>query len=291
MTWVDTTPSIRKVPIIGDDIYQVGQVFKILDQPCTTNPTLAVQAAWSYAPTLIWTLLKPTPFDNAANRLARRHKTRRYRKLHIHHLQQLIPDSNNKVYTAFFNLGFAIERVRWYLLIADATTDFALNWTSMAYQWNGCTVPNSTWAQNGGNMPFAVEPFVPMPYEPVVAWSDSGGFGIASKLSVELTKTGPYSLTYSAQPEILPYLGQTGHISEFYLSVQEGGGSPFRIDLEKRTLENGKDIYETVYQVLDASEKSVHVAPLISWTNGRMQVLNQTLTLQGGNVGGLTFDP
>ena len=141
-----TNADFRRIPIVGDDIYQVGQVLDILATPCAVDPVIAVTGFFSYLPRLAWSLTKPTPFDNAVDRIGRRHKRRRYRRFDIHTID--LPDAVGKpgLQRVMFTLGTAAERIGWYWLVMDATTDFAVNWTSMAYEWSGCQVEGAAQA-------------------------------------------------------------------------------------------------------------------------------------------------
>lgn len=137
---------VRRLPIIGNDIYQVGQVVDIVSQPCTPVPKILVYAFFANIPTLVWSLVKPTPEDYLTERLGRRHKRRRKNRFTMADFDVgPPPGKRGMAWVEFASIKF-IERVGWYLLVADATTDFALNWTSMAYRYSGCQDPTSGYA-------------------------------------------------------------------------------------------------------------------------------------------------
>ena len=46
------------------------------------------------------------------------------------------------------------ERIGWYFIVVDKTTDFLVNWASMAYQFSGCTVADAPYAIVSGSVPY-----------------------------------------------------------------------------------------------------------------------------------------
>lgn len=142
---------IRRLPIIGDDIYQAGQVVDIFSQPCAPEPTIMVKAFFANVPMLIWSLYKPDPFDYLTTRFGRGHKRRRKGRLHVGNIDTAPPGSGKGARWVSFTGTKIAERVGWYFLVADATTDFAINWTSMAYRFSGCQDPLSGYAQSIDN--------------------------------------------------------------------------------------------------------------------------------------------
>lgn len=281
----------KVIPIIGEDIYQVGQVIGILDQACVPNPVIAVEGFFSYLPTLVWSIAKPDAIDMTLDRAGRRHKRRRYRKFKKKYVDQGLIHPQSQFQRAVFRIGQAAQKVGFFLIIVDAGTDFAVNWATMAYQWSGCNVINPNWAQNWGNSPLYVEPFIQQPWNVLVTEHDDAGYGIASGNEVRLQQTGPFSLTYSAQPDIQPYQGRTGVVTDFWLDVEIGSFIYKRVNLEQKEKPDGTKVWQGAYQDLFAEPKMVVVHPQIEWSDGYLAILDQTLTLDGAPSDSLLSDP
>lgn len=139
---------IRQLPVIGPWVGKVGKVFDIASAPCDPDPYVMVLAAWHASPYLIWSLLKPDTIDQTAARWGGAHKRRRKKRAIIDHLQG--PDApipKGKIGWAMFRSQGLAQKAGWYMIIADATVDFALHWTSTVYQMAGCRSPATTYAQ------------------------------------------------------------------------------------------------------------------------------------------------
>lgn len=130
----------KQIPFVGDQIYQVGQVYQIISSACTPDPIISVLAAFHYLPTLAWSLYKPIPFDSFTEVMGRRHKRRRRLKFLPSDILAKPTAKPGTVAWHHFRVGALAERIGWYFIVLDATTDFAVNWASMAYQWSGCQV-------------------------------------------------------------------------------------------------------------------------------------------------------
>lgn len=287
--WGNLDP--RRIPIIGNDIYQVGQVYDIISQPCGPDPVIAARAAFAYSPTLIWALFKPEPLDLAFDRARKGHKKIRKRRWRIADLDQVEVKTFGGVGTALFKIASAAEKIGWYLLIADATTDWAVNWTSAAWQFQGCNVPNPSWGNFKGPSPFYVEPFA----SPTITmgsseWSHAGN-GFAFRGGVSLNGTGPYSITYSASPNILPYLGNVGQVTACTVEVTVQGGGMTPVEAEEITLPDGSTEWQAVYRDWSTRPKNVDVVVRWAWSDGYLGILEQSMTISGGPAAGLTFDP
>ena len=281
----------RRIPIIGNDIYQVGQVLSIAGQPCAPKPTIAVSAFFTYTPYLIWSLVKPEPIDFVTERFGRPHKRRRRARLNIDDLDALSgpgsPGFKNLVYSSF---KFA-ERVGWYFLVADATSDFLINWTSVAYQWSGCFTPDPIIAQTTGVDTFmarTVGPSThPMPTQEHFASPDA----FAGQGTVGIFGAGPKYVTFQASPRSVPNAFGTGQITRVYAIPQIAGGEP-------RIIEGAPDDPE------DPNSKWSGTSSLFLETTGgqiwdlRVEATGGDLwsgevefTAHGGPPTGITFDP
>lgn len=148
---------VRRIPIIGNDMYQVGQVIDIVSSPCTPDPYIAVQAFFYNVPQLVWSLVKPDPVDFVTERFGRPHKRKRRRRMRADDVW--IPDSHGSrgdlAWAAWRGIRL-VEKVGWYLLVVDATTDFVVNWTSMTYRNSGCPVPSDPWGYIANPNPFTM---------------------------------------------------------------------------------------------------------------------------------------
>jgi hypothetical protein len=129
------------IPLIGDDLANIGRLVDIYSQPCNSEPIIWVKAFFQAIPTLIWSAFKPEIWDID---IPSRHRRGKKPKNFLFRAMDMIPDSLITIpvprWTPFI-INEALERIGWYFLIADALEDFAINWTSTAYQWNGCTLP------------------------------------------------------------------------------------------------------------------------------------------------------
>lgn len=281
----------RRVPIIGDDIYQVGQVYSIINQSCLPEPVIAVKAMFHYAPTLIWALYKPEALDMTFERVGRRHKRKRYRKVKISALNQLNFNPNDRVTTAMFRLASLTERVGWYLIVADATTDWLLNWTSLAYQWSGCAVTNPDYAGWKGSMPFPVEPIVAQPYQVQGQEHYDAGQGFASNTIIGLVATGPYSITYQGTPVIIGYNGQFGEVTKVEIGVRVGSLPWSYEDAEVQDLDDGTTVWSYAKQTWAHQNLTIQALVRVSWSGGSMAMLNQVFQISGSHPSNLEPDP
>lgn len=132
-------------PLIGKWMGRVGKVDAILSNSCAVTPEIWVHAAVYNAPLMIWSFLKPSPTDYLAERLGRK---KRGGKFSAFATTSPIgkPPAGGAGWLAYRSFQFT-RMVGWYFTLADATTGFAVNWTSTAYRWNGCVVPGGQWAQ------------------------------------------------------------------------------------------------------------------------------------------------
>lgn len=136
-------PSTRKIPIIGGTIYKIGQVYDIVNTPCDADPWLWVYGFWHEVPMIFAMLFLPDPIDTVQDRFGRpHHRKRKYRgKAAGYKLPDINPGKG--LGWAAWKMTEWIDRVGWYLLIADVSVEFALNWTSTVYKWAGCPLPGT----------------------------------------------------------------------------------------------------------------------------------------------------
>lgn len=155
-----------QLPVIGPWISRVGQVSDIVALPCTPSDEIWVEAFFAAAPVLLWSLFKPDFPDVRFSRGGLPHHMRggKRGKKYVRTMSTTfeIPMFGGQNFqkgwqAVLFDLAELGQRIGWYLLIADAATRFALNWTSLAYQWAGCRKPfqsvmqarSGPWPENG----------------------------------------------------------------------------------------------------------------------------------------------
>lgn len=152
----------RHYPVIGEIIPKLGMIEWIASQPCSVEPVLVVKAAFQALPIMFWSLFCPEPLDLAFDRirpgvrgLSPHQRRRRMRMRNAFGLPADVVDTGAKL--AWFRLGQFAQRIGWYLIVADATTDFLVNWTSLSYQYSGCLAGQKTGAQHIPSLPLANE--------------------------------------------------------------------------------------------------------------------------------------
>ncbi len=133
------------IPKIGQWVGRVGKVDAILSNSCAPSPEIWIHAAIYNSPLLVWSFFKPSPTDYLAERLGRKKRGGKFSAFATTSPIGNQPTSG-AAWLAFRSFQFT-RMVGWYFTLADATTGFALNWTSTAYRWNGCVVPGGQWAQ------------------------------------------------------------------------------------------------------------------------------------------------
>jgi len=144
-----TIPSVRRIPIVGSQIYKVGQVADIVTQACSPDPEIYILAAFANVPMLLWSLVKPDPVDYVADRFGQHHHRRRRNRFSIGDINIGDPgQGNGHLRWASFRGTQILQKVGWYFVVIDATTDFLVNWHSMAYRYSGCQDPTSGYAQS-----------------------------------------------------------------------------------------------------------------------------------------------
>lgn len=197
---------VRRIPLIGQNFARIGQVYQILAQPCQPEPSLWVQAFWTGVPKAIWSIVKPDPTDYLTERFGSVHSRKRKRRFNIDDIMETkFPVGKGWGWAAWQGTRL-LERVGWYLLIADVTTEFLVNWTSTAYLWAGCRVPGAKYSQADadfrGDLPRLPGPTI---YN---LWSVKAVNGVSATSSAITPPTGStYSIQFqlTAAPPVGPY--------------------------------------------------------------------------------------
>lgn len=136
--WTKIDPGL---PFITPYFAKAGHVADIIMAPCDVDPWMAVYAAFEQTPQLLWSIYKPTAFDLVTERFTGGRLGHKKRKFTYQDRLLGKKSQTGKWGWAVFKGAQFAERVGWYMLIADATMDYLVNWTSMAYQYSGCEVP------------------------------------------------------------------------------------------------------------------------------------------------------
>lgn len=168
MTVGNFTNNVRDLPFIGEWVGKVGKLNSIVTMPCGPSLDIWVTAAWVNLPKLAWSIFAPDCLDNVVARginphgkrggaSALPHKYRRRGKLNRWRIQDpsawagsqtnKIPIPPGTLSQALFRVFGVVQGNLYRLLLLDATADFLINWTSMAYESAGCTIFNATTAK------------------------------------------------------------------------------------------------------------------------------------------------
>ncbi len=140
--------SIYDVPLIGKWTGRVGHVIDIVSMPCAgADWKIGVLAAWYNIPHLLIGLTKPDSLDLISQRWGGKHggkRKKRFSPLEFIKTEEVPPRG---VGWAWFTIKESAEKIGWYMLVADLTTEFAVNWTSTAYAMAGCKTPGAPFCQ------------------------------------------------------------------------------------------------------------------------------------------------
>lgn len=282
----------RRLPFIGDDIANVGQVYDIVSQPCGPNPYIAVRAFFSYTPLLLWSLFKPEPLDVSFNRQGFRHSRIRRRGFEALITFELPAPQSPGLYWAIARGYQLTERIGWYLLVADATTDFLLNWSSMAYEYSGC---------DGGTQGEGIAFGQPGVVGPRAAGVLNGATGTnfdftlpgtASQGAVGITDSLPVTVAAQLTGSTSPVVGKVGAVKRVILRRDSGPGDREDIEMDGSGAVNGNFNYSVVRN---------YYAPLPARTDWQIlyelsedslvTISDYWLKLDVARPAGLTWDP
>jgi hypothetical protein len=281
----------RRIPVIGNSVYNVGQVYRTVSIPCSPDPVVMVQATFAYAPTMIWALIKPEPLELAYERAGRRHRRVRRRRFNAVDFIQLEAPRAGTAGWYMFRVAQFGERVGWYLLVADATTTFAVNWTSMVWEWSGCQTPATGYARCFGA--FGTIGTTLTTQTLGVPWPEfeSTGSGFATSASVRVTSPGPKTFGGSVILSIVSNTGGTGTIDRVWVERTISGFPPTAIDIEGIPQASGGTAY-TVPDVLPGpSVPQTTWRMFVTWSQGRLEHEGGSMQCVAAREGGLAPDP
>ena len=281
----------RRIPIIGDDIYQVGQVIDIWGDGCSPQPSIFIRGFFEYTPLLLWSLFKPDPFDLVFDRLGQRHKRKRRRRFRVKDFDALggpkIPGERGFMYQSIK----LVQRIGWYLIIVDATSDFLINWTSMAYQWSGCPAPSPGSASFWGPTGFRISSGVPITVQLRGNQNAKQGAANATNSNVQINTLGPKQGTGSASLHLEPRLGVTGEITRVFMRVVYLNNVTKDIDFKPE--QPGENPGKWTGQLRDfaANLGFAHYRMYATFTVGRLYIDDITLSASGAPNNAIEFDP
>lgn len=137
----------QQIPFIGHTIARIGRVSRIVAHPCDVDPIVAVEAFFYSAPIMLGSLFKPAYLNDQEEHFQNTYLDRRRR----HGRRQFDADKAfpgvgpgaKKFGWWLFHLAEWGQRLGWYMLVLDSGAQLAVNWTSLAYMWSGCTDPTS----------------------------------------------------------------------------------------------------------------------------------------------------
>lgn len=137
-----------KLPLIGPWLGRIGKSAQILSTPCMNSPLIIAQAAAMAAPRLLYSLFGPDCTDDLYDYL-RGKGGLHGRKSIFGTLGSLPPTAAAEGLPVWmYELGDLGQKVGWYFALVDSTLEGILNWTSLVYQYSGCHIPGTPYAQS-----------------------------------------------------------------------------------------------------------------------------------------------
>ncbi len=144
MAWkVVRTPQAQPfdIPFIGDDLAKIGRAIDLYSVPCTPTAEIWVYGFFSAIPTLFVSVLKPQLIDiNIRHGHGKPRRGKRMKFIANTIFRDAIINIPVPRWVVFRIYEWG-QRIGWYMLLADATESFAVNWMSMAYKYAGCKGP------------------------------------------------------------------------------------------------------------------------------------------------------
>lgn len=141
----------QKLPIIGPWIGRVGRVYRIWSEPCNPSPWIMIEAAFISAPRLLWSLYGPDFIDYKYDQITKNFRTHGRRgKMKIWDVSYPAYDPPRGFGQVLFRGAEIAQKVGWYFIVIDATTEFVVNWSTLVYQLEGCHAPGILWCNLNG---------------------------------------------------------------------------------------------------------------------------------------------
>ena len=281
--------SIYDVPQLGTWVGRVGHVIDIASTPCdTSDPQILFLATWYELPRLVISLTKPDSLDLVSSRWGGQHKRRRKKKFTM--LEAIAPNEPipKGVGWAAFSLKEWAERIGWYMLVVDATTQFAVHWTSTVYQWNGCNVPNEARARSTA-VPGIYGPFDAGTYT-FSGWEVQEQHTFSADADSIDTPTGfdsAIGFSLVTKPISLPV--QEASVTSFQL-VDTIGNRVLAYDNRHDGYE-GKTYGQIVYRDWGVGLAAHHYTIRYTKTEGFFELQHGNFSCHGGKSLGMSADP
>lgn len=197
-------PSVGGIPVIGPWIARIGKAYDIVAQPCVTDPGIWINAAFYNIPKLAHMLFKPDPIDAAYDRFSQRHRIRRTGRATVNGFTGPdVPIPKGPAWANIKLLGDFAQRVGWYMIVIDATTEFLVNWTTTAYQFAGC-LPGSPFPSEADNHAF---PYYGPSDHGTLAWhtlTDPGNYISDSDWTIPVGEDATVTFTVTIGQPFLP---------------------------------------------------------------------------------------
>jgi len=123
---------------------------------CDVDVGIQVLASFDALPMLVWTVFGPDCIDYVIDDFGFGHgKKRRRGRFRGGRIINGAPFKKGFGWF-YFKLGQLGQRAGWYFILIDASADFLINASSMAFAYQGCPVPGSAYANLGREEPDAV---------------------------------------------------------------------------------------------------------------------------------------
>jgi hypothetical protein len=280
--------SIYDVPQIGKWYGRTGHVIRILSTPCSPSVEVWVTAFWHATPHLLWSLFKPDTNDLVTARWGTKHGKRRGKKFRP--LDWLTPVEKvpKGLATAVFDLGNLAERVGWYMMVVDATTEFAVHWTSTAYQWTGCGAPGVPYAHSAAldenHGPYAAGSY---PFAGWVVQTQQGFFADADSIG---TPPG-YEVSVGVSMNFIEVHGGVEQCSIGGVRLVDEQSNQVLWEGDPTSLRGNRSQISRVWNLWGGFEPTHDFRVWIDKTDGFYNCANSQFTCYGSKDIGMTFDP
>lgn len=134
--------------------FRYGFLSDVRVDACGLDPLISVEAVFYAGAKAVAAIIKPFPMAETWHELtSRAHKTKfsfSFREMArrlgiefgaVEELELATPFAEGLGWYFFKVSGDLALKALWYLLVIDTAADFLVNWTSLAYQWQGCDLP------------------------------------------------------------------------------------------------------------------------------------------------------
>jgi hypothetical protein len=277
------------IPVVGDYIAKIGQIYAISGIPCSPNPEMWVLAFWHSVPHLLWSLFKPDPLDETFERFGDLHHKKRRGKFGFKSLLQAVDPPATGIGWALFRGAELAQSLGWYMLIVDASLQFDINWMSTAMQWSGCQVPPPFLGQghasgqgytNAGLVLNASNAWT-ADYQNNCAVVFDGASSVTTAQSCNAwfsLETAPADFGFYSPPTM-------------WLEVERLGHDPVKAPCYLQETENGHRYTAAYNSPIFSATRWTAIPKMAQQASGTYKTLNGWLTLSAGGDTGILADP